>query len=409
MTRRHLYTLFLFFITCCTLQAQTEGGAYAVIHLNNDGKWAFPFSELDSITAGAADNTPQAWLYENHVKTDTITQTRVIYSSSAINSWYYNIENAQTMKYLNAVHYDNSNYTNSVISSYNTYTTYKKDQPLGVTINCTANIDSVHISERPDFQMKGVAPFIVYLSGKAFTAINLVPGRKYYYRAYLAGGTVSNGHFYTLGSLRMIKAENVNNIRDIGGWKTKDGRSIQYGKIFRGAEMDGVHDVHMTTSDSILFHDHLDIRLDVDLRKAEEADSSGFSPIGNDVLYKRYNVIQYSLIYPDYYVAFRDILSQLREGHASYVHCWMGADRTGTLIYLLEALLGVPEEDLCKDFELTSFSGQSRYRNSQNFNLFHDRIMAYSGADMQQKVENIMLYYGITIEEIEEFRRLMLE
>ena len=410
MTRKHFHTLFLLVLTCCTLQAQTEGVAYAVIHLSNDGKWAFPFSELDSITAGTADDTPLEWLYQNHVKTDTVTQTRVIYSSAAINTWYYTIENAQAVKYLNTVHYDNSDYTYTNISTYSSpYTSYKKDQPLGVSISCTANIDSVHLSERPDFQVGGVIYATIYISGKTFTAINLVPGRKYYYRAYQQGGTVSTGHFYTLGSLRMIKAEKVINIRDIGGWKTKDGRSIRYGKIFRGAEMDGVHGTHMTASDSILFHDQLDIRLDVDLRKAEETDSSGISPIGKDVKYVRYNIVQYFVNYPDYYQAFRDILSQLRDGHASYVHCWMGADRTGTLIYLLEALLGVPEEDLCKDYEITTFCGQPRYRNADNFRLFYGRLMAYSGAGMQQKVENIMLHYGITTEEMEEFRQLMLE
>ena len=37
-------------------------------------------------------------------------------------------------------------------------------------------------------------------------------------------------------------------------------------------------------------------------------------------------------------------------------HCAAGADRTGTLAFLISGLLGVSRDDLTKDFELTSFS-----------------------------------------------------
>lgn len=46
-----------------------------------------------------------------------------------------------------------------------------------------------------------------------------------------------------------------------------------------------------------------------------------------------------------------------------YFHCNAGADRTGTLAFLIEAVLGVSEEDVVKDYEITSFSSYgARYR-----------------------------------------------
>ena len=39
-----------------------------------------------------------------------------------------------------------------------------------------------------------------------------------------------------------------------------------------------------------------------------------------------------------------------------YYHCNAGADRTGTLTFLINGLLGVSYEDLTRDFEVTSFS-----------------------------------------------------
>jgi protein tyrosine/serine phosphatase len=41
-----------------------------------------------------------------------------------------------------------------------------------------------------------------------------------------------------------------------------------------------------------------------------------------------------------------------------YFHCRVGADRTGTLAYLLEGLLGVPDEIRYEEYELTYISGQ---------------------------------------------------
>ena len=42
-----------------------------------------------------------------------------------------------------------------------------------------------------------------------------------------------------------------------------------------------------------------------------------------------------------------------------YFHCTHGADRTGTIAYLIEALLGVDESDRITDYELTTLAGQS--------------------------------------------------
>ena len=48
-----------------------------------------------------------------------------------------------------------------------------------------------------------------------------------------------------------------------------------------------------------------------------------------------------------------------------YIHCNAGADRTGTVAFLINGLLGVSEADLIRDYELTSFSSVSglRYRS----------------------------------------------
>jgi protein-tyrosine phosphatase len=49
-----------------------------------------------------------------------------------------------------------------------------------------------------------------------------------------------------------------------------------------------------------------------------------------------------------------------------YFHCRIGTDRTGTVAYVLEGLLGVPEEDRIQDYELSFFYGLVRVHRYHN-------------------------------------------
>ena len=52
-------------------------------------------------------------------------------------------------------------------------------------------------------------------------------------------------------------------------------------------------------------------------------------------------------------------------------HCNAGADRTGTVAFLINGVLGVSYEDLTRDFELTSFSkGGRRWRSNIEDGMF---------------------------------------
>ena len=55
-------------------------------------------------------------------------------------------------------------------------------------------------------------------------------------------------------------------------------------------------------------------------------------------------------------------------GDNIFFHCTIGTDRTGTLAYFLEGLLGVSEEDRLRDYEMTYFYGLT------NRNRFHDYL-----------------------------------
>ena len=96
-----------------------------------------------------------------------------------------------------------------------------------------------------------------------------------------------------------------------------------------------------------------------------------------------------------------------------YFHCIGGADRTGTLAFLIEALLGVNEGDMSKDYELTSFYSE-RLRNDNGscpFKRLVFYLKNFPGSTLQEKVtswattgENVL-----TLEKIQLLKDLMLE
>ena len=102
-----------------------------------------------------------------------------------------------------------------------------------------------------------------------------------------------------------------------------------------------------------------------------------------------------------------------------YFHCMSGADRTGTIAYLLLSLLGVSQNDKDKEYELTAFSDETdgrRFRNSNysvaNGNGWYPLIKyfrdTYTGENDNEKVVAWAVASGITAAEINTFRAAMI-
>ena len=108
-----------------------------------------------------------------------------------------------------------------------------------------------------------------------------------------------------------------------------------------------------------------------------------------------------------------DIIRLLSEDKVVYFHCMVGADRTGTLAFLMEAMLGVSESDLSKDFELTSCY-ETRTRNGQGNSQFalkklKTALNSYSGNNIQEKVLSWADQIGLETDVLEQLKTLMLE
>ena len=97
-----------------------------------------------------------------------------------------------------------------------------------------------------------------------------------------------------------------------------------------------------------------------------------------------------------------------------YLEAGGGADRTGTLSFLFNALLGVSETELIQDYEFTTFSlyGERNSRAGTTygdmFQEFLTKLKAHEGETLKQKTENYLLSIGVTQEEINSIRTIML-
>lgn len=206
---------------------------------------------------------------------------------------------------------------------------------------------------------------------------------------------------------RWIFAEGTTNVRDAGGWKTSDGRKIRQGLLFRGSEF-GPH-VQLTENGRRTLREQLGIRTDLDLR-GEALGVLTESPLGADVRFCLLpaNAYEYFIADP---VNVKDIFSVLAdpEKYPIYYHCWGGADRTGTYGYLLGAILGMNDEDLALDYELTSLSVWGcRSQDGEGFRAVLDGLAPY-GDTAKERAMGYLTEHGVTMEMIESIRTILLE
>lgn len=183
------------------------------------------------------------------------------------------------------------------------------------------------------------------------------PSATYYYEVTDATGARAQlGTIKTAADpLRVITVGGARNVRDLGGWKTVDGYTVRYGMLYRGAKLNDINDGGKQTLSR-----ELKVKTELDLRQSSETE--GQTGCAFDGEYKLINITQYDLALNDANSrsGFKKIIELLADesNYPVYFHCRAGADRTGTLAYLINGLLGVSYEDLTKDFELTSFGGQ---------------------------------------------------
>jgi protein-tyrosine phosphatase len=175
-------------------------------------------------------------------------------------------------------------------------------------------------------------------------------------------------------TLRTLSFSVTFNFRDVGGYVGLDGRTVRWRRLFRS---DSLHRLGEEDREAFAA---LGIRTVVDLRRPREVDRDGRVPASH--------VRDYFHIHPEHaewaidgvdkagverWLADRYIelaetgraglakaLGVIADADAApvVVHCVAGKDRTGVVVALALALLGVDDRDIAADYELTTAAAE---------------------------------------------------
>ena len=255
------------------------------------------------------------------------------------------------------------------------------------------------LSENEDFSSS-----LTYSGVGSVEIFNLKPNTKYFVKLE-CGKDTDEICFETEDTYpRYLNIDGVTNVRDLGGARTLDGKRVKMGLLYRGSEMNS----HMTITEKGLWsmENELKIKSVLDLRGgAEEV---------LDVYRHNYLHVSNSAYagYLGHYETNKKIFDFLSDenNYPIYFHCWGGADRTGTVAYMLALILNVRYEDIIDDYESTTLSIWGiRTRNRDLYQNFITKLETFEGETLYEKAVSFMLSSGITMEQIENIRSFMLE
>ncbi len=176
---------------------------------------------------------------------------------------------------------------------------------------------------------------------------------------------------------RLLPLQGGRNFRDLGGYRTKDGRQVKWGLLFRSGAMSGLTPADFSYLNTLGIRSVCDFR-DTRERKAEPVMwPAGSAPTvfaddydmnSNGMIAAMRNIGSLTpeqarqtmaATYPQLLVTFnsqyRRMFAQLLAGNAPLAfNCSAGKDRTGVAAALLLTALGVPRETVIQDYLLTN-------------------------------------------------------
>ena len=253
----------------------------------------------------------------------------------------------------------------------------------------------------------------------SLTIDNIIPNREYYWKVKVTdndgGQKFSNVYTFTpTAYVRTMDIDGVKNMRDVGGLVTTDGKTIQYGIMYRSAHFDSI------TEKGKEQIKRLGVKTDVDLR----GESNTVSPLGENVRRLNYNApyyvdeadgngIQSGLNGAESYV--KEFVKEFKacadpDNYPIGFHCSLGRDRTGTLAAMLYAVSGVSRYDIVKEYELSWLStaaANNAFIQIGSINKLCNFIESKDGETFKDKACNFLLSIGVTQAELNSVRDIL--
>ncbi len=178
---------------------------------------------------------------------------------------------------------------------------------------------------------------------------------------------------------RLLPMEGAYNARDLGGYKTINGKKVKWGKVFRSG------DLHKLTSEDLTYLSEIPLKTFIDFRDASEISAAPdkkpesvvrtFSlpiisgDLDNDIKKLTPELTPTLLIdvnkslVRDWQPAYKEFFNILMENKNAPLlfHCSAGKDRTGYAAALFLSALGVDRETIIRDYMLSDEFLKGKY------------------------------------------------
>jgi protein-tyrosine phosphatase len=174
---------------------------------------------------------------------------------------------------------------------------------------------------------------------------------------------------------RQMTFDSIRNFRDLGGYRTRQGRSVVWRRLFRSSDLR-----NMTRGDFTILREEIGLTSVIDLRSNFEIERQGLGLIAeagiryynvsfiadggdreaNERRYKECsNMGEFYLQLVRQKEFGKRIIEALEviaepKNHPLVFHCAIGKDRTGILAAILLSVLDVADEDIIQDYSLST-------------------------------------------------------
>lgn len=262
---------------------------------------------------------------------------------------------------------------------------------------------------------------VAYTSeSESISVYNLKLGTTYYWTVE-TGNEVSDVSTFTTDSTppRNLYVDGITNVRDLGGWECEDGTKTKQGLIFRCGRLNESSAqtpiIEITEAGKKTMLEDLGIKTEIDIRKTSDGETGAItsSPLGDSVTYYSCPMDWQGNTFLDNkeeLLKVFEILSK-EESYPLIFHCNIGTDRTGMIAYLVNALLGVPEESLYRDFLYSNFGniGGTRALKNVKKSGYYAAVQAAEGDSLSEKTYNCLVDFGVPKEQLDSIISILSE